>query len=761
MMRALRAGLAAAWLAASASVASAQGSAPAGTAPTVSLPPPVEGAPVSAGSAPSGPAAKVPPLPAGPAEAAAYTVLEQHCARCHQAGRLTQPTATSLQNILRIDQIARDPALVQPGVPDGSRLYLSILRPEPPHRAGEAFSASNPAPGADDLAKLRAWIAALPPSPETCGGDGASAAKPAASADDILSRLVPGLGEAAKRTRFVSIAHLDRACAAAEDMETYRRGLQKLVNLLSWRPEPVKIDPVGEAGVLLKVDLGALGWPATHWERIQLAAPQPAALAVKISAAVAEATGTSSPVVRGDWLAGAVLSAPLYYDLLGLPATVPELARLLQINPDQLRRSNAAVRTAVRDSHFSRSLRQLERLPLRNGAYWTAYDIIKRSGRAAETLPTAAAAGHDAELSIFTLPNGLPGFFAANARGERVDRAADGLQISEFAGGAPPHVAATCLSCHGFGPTALSSASQAPADVQSNLRKDRDAVWQALARAGAPHDPEGSEPDPLLLLLRRFGEPVTLTRAAAELGVEPARLKRLGDEPASGAAAAMARRIAYAGATRSEFAAMAPALAEALAPEGGSASRDGAAGAAGPGGRPGLVIDPGKAGFNAGDRLSLTVRSPVDCHLTLIDVDIRGRGTVLFPSDFEQNSRIIANHPVRIPSEGAPYSLRLRERGRETLVAICNTAGQTVDGIRHDFERQRFTDLGDYAAFVTQAYATEVAHHATPSAAHAVPAATARGRPARTGGGARSTTSTASPHLAQPVLQSAIVITVD
>jgi hypothetical protein len=117
---------------------------------------------------------------------------------------------------------------------------------------------------------------------------------------------------------------------------------------------------------------------------------------------------------------------------------------------------------------------------------------------------------------------------------------------------------------------------------------------------------------------------------------------------------------------------------------------------------PGLLLYSDKARYRKGDGLHLTVRVLADCHLTIISVDTRGRGTVLFPSDFETNGLLTAGTELKLPGPGAPYTLRLNETGRETVVALCNEAGPLTDNIRHDFERQRFTDLGTYATFVSR-----------------------------------------------------------
>lgn len=128
-----------------------------------------------------------------------------------------------------------------------------------------------------------------------------------------------------------------------------------------------------------------------------------------------------------------------------------------------------------------------------------------------------------------------------------------------------------------------------------------------------------------------------------------------------------------------------------------------------------LMLRSGKDEYAHGDVLTVSVRSRSDCGLTLISIDAKGRGTVLFPNDFEAAHRLTAGEEFRVPRADAGYRLRLNEKGTERVVALCNTAtAGAVDGIRHDFERQRFTELGDYRAFLVRALAPE----AEPRAQH-------------------------------------------
>jgi hypothetical protein len=116
-----------------------------------------------------------------------------------------------------------------------------------------------------------------------------------------------------------------------------------------------------------------------------------------------------------------------------------------------------------------------------------------------------------------------------------------------------------------------------------------------------------------------------------------------------------------------------------------------------------ITIYPDRLRYAPGDSLQLTVRSNVDCHLTVISIDTAGYGTVIFPNDFAPNNRIGAYLDVTLPPKGARYRFLMKNKGRDRVVALCTRAEGAADGIRHNFERQRFQELGPYAAFLDAA----------------------------------------------------------
>jgi hypothetical protein len=107
-----------------------------------------------------------------------------------------------------------------------------------------------------------------------------------------------------------------------------------------------------------------------------------------------------------------------------------------------------------------------------------------------------------------------------------------------------------------------------------------------------------------------------------------------------------------------------------------------------------------KPTYRKGDLVVLTAQPNRDCHLSVVNIDPRGDATVLFPSDSDPDNAIKAGTKVRIPSDIEPYQLRASEVGTETFVAVCALNRKRMQGVDQDFEKQRFSILGDWRQFL-------------------------------------------------------------
>ena len=141
-----------------------------------------------------------------------------------------------------------------------------------------------------------------------------------------------------------------------------------------------------------------------------------------------------------------------------------------------------------------------------------------------------------------------------------------------------------------------------------------------------------------------------------------------------------------------------------------------------------LTLFANKTGYNQYDLPVFIVQSTKACYLTLINVDSHGTGTVIYPNKYQQDNFIKANHAFEFPGPSAPFQFRLKDKGYETVIALCNAKGKYVDNIAHRFKKAAFTNLGNYRAAVTRAIGIEaVTHKNRPSKAHVVKVPTSSG----------------------------------
>ena len=133
-----------------------------------------------------------------------------------------------------------------------------------------------------------------------------------------------------------------------------------------------------------------------------------------------------------------------------------------------------------------------------------------------------------------------------------------------------------------------------------------------------------------------------------------------------------------------------------------------------------LSLTSDKDTYRQGDSPLFTIVSARDCFLTLTNVDEKGEGTVLFPNRFQQENRVRPNVEVALPGANAPFQYRMKDKGVETVIAVCTDTNKGVDGIQHDFTRSAFTSIPNYTRSVARSIAVEP-KGPSPTATHARP----------------------------------------
>ena len=673
-------------------------------------------------TAPAAPAANIAP-PDDPRFAQVFAVFDANCAQCHQAGKLTQPSPSgSLASILDLPQLARQSHIVRPGQPDASLLYQVLLDR---HRPLELASDIK-WPGADDIARVRTWIAELPPQTATC-----SQPKPITSDDiaAIIDATVTAAGEAeARELRFITLAHLANACASPAEMEGYRQAIAKVLNSLSWGAQPVVPAALDEAKTVLSFKLSDIGWVEEHWNA--LARSEPKAIALDLAAKLQAPAANARPI-RGDWLAYAATRPPFYAELLGLPPTLDETARLLGINRSKDTPDGRGMRAGLKTSTITRGPRVVERHQADTRRFWLVHDfadalgehdIFERPLGGVRGAPDKTQFRGDGQRLIFSLPNGFFAFALYESDGHRIDQLPVRLEPDAARSAGATLAAQSCLSCHTAGlkpftdqmrshlgsdkftgPRDVKDHALALYDTQNDwarvLDEDGYRYRRAMIQAGIDPDLTIGGIELTSALGNRYTRNVDLKMAAAELGVLPDALDtKLADTAL--ASRPLAHRLRQGLLTRTDANRLLLALntppaaapdpkPQTIAPAGTNIA---------------LALWTGQTVYKTGELLTVYAQPSAPCYLTLISVNAAGKATVLFPSEFDPDNLVRPDAPFALPGDKAHYQFRLKDPGTETIVARCQTQAKFPAGVEPDYERQRFTVLGSYDNFLRTSY---------------------------------------------------------
>lgn len=267
-----------------------------------------------------------------------------------------------------------------------------------------------------------------------------------------------------------------------------------------------------------------------------------------------------------------------------------------------------------------------------------------------------------------------------------------------------------------------------PANPRSLYDPDITPGDRAIVEAmltGAPTEKFALHVANILQLARAHLSPAGLSRVAAELGIQRAPLERA-IAKAPDDARSLLLRLAHGTVPRAEIEISWPMLGRlASAPPPVTTSAPSDPNPPGMTREVDLSIHADRTRYAAGDPVHFTIRSNVECHLTVISIDASGYGTVIFPNDFATRDLLSADSDLVLPAPGARYRFRVKAKGRERVVALCARAPGIIEGIEHDFERQRFQELGPYAAHLDAALKNALERQAA-AAEHTSPS---RGKP--------------------------------
>lgn len=660
------------------------------------------------------------PVDANGTERAVYDVLEEHCARCHQHGALTQGLSqprAGFGHVLDIRRLAHDPRFVRRGDPSGSRLMQVIgpySYPAMPHDCKE----DRCFPTLAEESAVHRWIADMEAEVSDNRIPVDFADLHARARADLQRQ--PAARQGAVRYLSLRPQHNDPG-VSQQALDAYRAAVIKLLNALSWHPDPYRFEAIDPDGLLIRIDLPRLSWTPATWQLLEthypygMTAPTDGALT-----ALQQMTASAVPIIRADWMAAQASRAPLYYDILRLPATQQALEEALRLDRFGNLRTGQAARAGFQRSAVALHNRVVERHPLATGTFWTTYEFGGNRDRQspfrfplgpAEAFGPQAAFRHDGSQTLFSLPNGFHGYFIADATGRRIDRAPTTL-VRDPDGAGVVWAGLSCIACHDRGVAELNDDLRAvamadrtlapqhrqqiealypgPGAMAGFVRRDRRDFEMALEQAGLPAGLTAAGLEPVHGLAATHADRfIDLARAASELGLRDADLRSRAAF-AGPKLAALLQRLDQSPIARDEWVAAFPALLERLTdyrplrnnshtgqplsysvrqvvgqpgpPPAGSPVTPSSAKAP-------LTVYTDKPAYRVGDRLRIFVEPREDCRLTLVSIDDRKRSCVLYPHPALPDAVIPGGTQYVFPPRGA---LRTSEPGRETVMAICN-----------------------------------------------------------------------------------------
>jgi len=554
---------------------------------------------------------------------------------------------------------------VVPGNPDASLLFWTTHSQHAPQTIFRPLGEAD-GPLSGDILALRRWISGLA-DPHQCEGRPVRVAALGRAALLALRALPP---EKRRLSRFLSLAHLWNDCRTRPDLPAYRKGLEALLNGISWRPTKAALRPValpdGQASPrLFRIDLAAFGWTQKDWNAVTDQTQSPALeQRTRQSRALSRMTGTDRALVLADAFAATVMTPQIYARLLKLPADLDTLARVLGVDAvafDAKTDGAHTLRSPITDAP-----RRFAVFQSRTTRLWLAEDLSRTAGGGLE----APAVG---TRVLFRLPNGRPAFAVFNPEGRRVvPRSDEARRLGPKA----------CLSCHAGGPRAVSAVAEAGQQSGDSFR--------ALLAADQRPTVTAAGNDSLSALIGQYTAPVDLSRAAAEYGVAGETFTGIVSELVANGDL-LARRLSTGRLQRAEFVDLIRRIARTGEPN----TREGAPKlrhaefANG-----GFVIWSERERVSAGDPLVFQLASTTPCYPTLVSIGSSGDAIVLYPNGYDPPTLIEPGQIRSIPEPSARYAFRASGSGGKRIMAFCSETKAPILGLTPDYTRQVFPILG-------------------------------------------------------------------
>ena len=467
----------------------------------------------------------------------AYAIFQQSCLICHG------PDGAYKETLLIEHNALIEKGTVVPGNPHTSELYNRLLTTD----IAKRMPLGQPQLSTQAIDTIRNWILAGAPdwaAAPTTDGNFISRSEILNTIETHLMSLAPFDRAFA---RYFTMTHLYNAGETPGILQEHHKALYKLVNSLSWGVTVTNPQPIDPQETIFYIDLRHYEWDRNDgWTKIEAEypyhisfdAPTQTGLKDQLTRLQGEMKA-DIPSIHVDWFVAQASLPPLYHDLLSLPLTDRELETRLEVDVAQNLLNAPGVRVwrgGTNNSGVSNNNRVLERHTSRYGAYWKSYDFAGSVGtQNIFTHPLSFT--HDGGEVIFNLPNGLQGYYLANASGFRLDDAPINIVSNPAASDPTVRNGLSCLGCHTEGMKTFedqvrsvieSNATPAydkaqalrlyveQSEMDARLSEDMDRYRVALTKTGGAV----GDIEPISRFHEVFQGPVDVAYAAAVVGLE-------------------------------------------------------------------------------------------------------------------------------------------------------------------------------------------------------------------------------------------------
>jgi hypothetical protein len=192
------------------------------------------------------------------------------------------------------------------------------------------------------------------------------------------------------------------------------------------------------------------GWYRNQKARVDLKLPASGRWMPKEHDALIETCNTVIPLVRADWFfaqTSVSVSKVGYYDFLGLKNRA-DAEKLAGLDRKIAATRKKVMRATLIESGVAINNRQIEWQAAYDGDWWATLDSFQSTGK--NNAPRLLNdADHDAEEIYYSLPNGLPGMLAGDAKGVLQKTVPDTIAHNKAARNDKRiHVPLGCMECH-------------------------------------------------------------------------------------------------------------------------------------------------------------------------------------------------------------------------------------------------------------------------------------------------------------------------